>query len=130
MRTAKLVATLFYYDGVQVFEGKDDNGGCYLGAMIDSEPDADRYLVTSVSPERLRELRAGTRDLRAVLLESSYAGWYLAIVGDNFAAPFALEPQQGTLLAHDYLPEDGVVFVESEAEINKAAVGQPVSRAS
>ena len=129
MRMAKLVATLLYYDGIQVFEGKDDSGSRYLGEMIDSEPEADRYLVTGVSPEHLRELRAGTRDLRAVLLECSHEGWYLARIGDNFAAPFALEPQQGALLDYDYLPEAGVLLAESGDGIGKSAVEHPMSRA-
>ena len=127
MREAKLVATLLYYDGVQVFEGEDDSGNRCLGAMIDSEPDADRYLVTGVSLEHLRDLRSGTRDLRAVLLECSREGWYVAQVGDNFAAPFVLERQKGALLDHDYLPEDGVLLAEDRTE--NAAVEQPVSRA-
>ena len=127
MREAKLVATLLYYDGIQVFEGEDDSGSRYLGAMIDSEPDADRYLVTDVSLEQLRDLRSGTRDLRAVLLECSHEGWYLARVGDNFAAPFVLERQKGALLDHDYLPEDGVLLAENRIE--NAAVERPVSRA-
>ena len=116
-----------YYDGIQVFEGEDDSGSRYLGAMIDSEPDADRYLVTGVSLEHLRDLRSGTRDLRAVLLECSREGWYLARVGDGFAAPFVLQRQEGALLDHDYLPDDGVLLAEDRIE--NAAVEQPVSRA-
>ena len=130
MRMAKLAATLLYYDGVQVFEGIDESGDSYLGAMIDSEPGADRYLVTSVSPDHLRELQAGTRDLRAVLLECSHEGWYLARVGDNFAVPFDLERQQGALLDHDYLPEDGILLAGTEDGIDNTSVGQPVSGAS
>ena len=127
MKIAKLVATLMYYDGVQVFEGEDHSGSRCLGAMIDSEPDADRYLVTAVSLEQLSDLRSGTRDLRAVLLECSREGWYLARVDDNFAAPFVLERQKGSLLDHDYLPEDGVLLAEDGIE--NAAVEQPTSRA-
>ena len=129
MRMVKLVTTLLYYDGIQVFEGKDESGDRYLGAMIDSELDADRYLVTDASPEHLGALRAGTRDLRAVLLECSYDGWYLARIGDNFAAPFAPEPQQGALLDYDYLPEAGVLLAEYEDGIGGSAVEQPRSRA-
>lgn len=127
MKTAQLTATLLYYDGVQVFEGRDDSGSCYLGALVDSEPDADRYLITSVSLEHLRDLRSGTRDLRAVLLECSREAWYLARVGDGFASPFVLERQKGALLDHDYLPEDGVLLAEDGVE--DAAIKQPVSRA-
>ncbi len=117
MKTAQLTATLLYYDGVQVFEGKDANGSRYLGALIDSASDADRYLITRVSPEQLRELRAGRCDLRAVLLDCSYGGWYLARVSDNFENPFALELHQGALLDHDYLPEDGVLLSDHGSDI-------------
>lgn len=116
MKTVQLTATLLYYDGVQVFEGRDDSGSFYLGALVDSEPGADRYLVTGVSPEHLRELRTGIRDLRAVLLECSDAGWYLACVDNNFATPFALVRQQGALLDYDYLPGDGVLLAEDGSD--------------
>ena len=125
---AQLTATLLYYDGVQVFEGRDDSGNCYLGSLIDSTPDADRYLVTGVHPEHLRQLRAGARDLRAVLLERSYSGWYLACVGDNFATPFALERQQGMLLDHDYLPENGVLLARDGID-DGAEFQHPLSQA-
>ncbi len=128
MKTAQLTATLLYYDGVQVFEGRDDSGSCYLGALVDSEPDADRYLITGVSPEQLCELRVCRCDLRAVLLECSYGGWYLARVGDGFASPFALERQQGALLDHDYLPEDGVLLADdgSDSAAMKPSVNEAV----
>lgn len=128
MKMAQLTATLLYYDGVQVFEGRDDSGNCYLGAMIDSTPDADRYLVTGVLPEHLRELKAGARDLRAVLLDRSYSGWYLACVSDNFAAPFALERQQGMLLDCDYLPGNGVLLA-GDGINNGVEFQQPLSEA-
>ena len=128
MKMVRLTATLLYYDGVQVFEGSDDSGKFYLGALIDSAPDADRYLVTTVLPEHLRQLRAGARDLRAVLLESSYGGWYLACVSDNFANPFALERQQGMLLDHDYLPENGVLLAGDGID-NHVEFQQPLSEA-
>ncbi len=123
---AQLTATLLYYDGVQVFEGSDDSGNCYLGALIDSAPDADRYLVTRVLPEQLRELRAGACDLRAALLEGSYSAWYLACVNDNFATPFALERQQSMLLDHDYLPENGVLLAGDGID-NDVEFQQPLS---
>ena len=46
--------TLVYYDGVQVFAGQDDVGGYYVGAMIDTVGDADRYMVVAVASDPLR----------------------------------------------------------------------------
>ena len=106
MKTIEHTHTLVYYDGVQVFAGRDADGRRYIGIMIDTAGTADRYLVTAVGHGPLREFYAGTRDLRSLLLESSAEGWYIAFVSDGFEQPVSLEQQQGSLLA-TYLPEPG-----------------------
>ena len=107
MKTIKHTNTLVYYDCVQVFAGEDAAGAGYVGAMIDSVGDADRYLVVAVAPERLRRFCAGEIDLRTLLLESSAEGWHVALVADDFERPVCLEPQPGPLIEMDYLPEAG-----------------------
>ena len=107
MKIIKHTNTLVYYDGVQVFTGQDTTGAGYVGAMIDSVGDADRYLVVAVAPERLRRFCAGEIDLRTLLLESSAEGWHVALVADDFERPVCLEPQPGPLIEMDYLPEAG-----------------------
>ncbi len=42
MKTIRHTATLFYYDGPQVFEARD--GGHYVAMMVEPEGDRDRYL--------------------------------------------------------------------------------------
>ena len=108
MTTIKHSRTLVYYDGVQVFAGRDSGGGNYVGAMIDTVGDADRYLVVATAAEALARLYAGDVDLRTLLLEASPGGWYTALVDDDFQLPVVLEPQSGSLLEMDYLPEAGV----------------------
>ena len=110
MKIIKHTNTLVYYDGVQVFVGRDTVGGRYVGAMIDSVGDADRYLVVAVAPERLRRFCAGEIDLRTLLLESSAEGWHVALVADDFERPVCLEPQPGRLIEMDYLPEAGFLL--------------------
>ena len=95
MRMVELTSILLYYDGVQIFEGRDPIGGHYVGILVDAMADGDRYLVTGVAPSRLRDFRSGAIDLRTLLLDSSANGWYMAKVTDDFATPFQLEPQQG-----------------------------------
>ena len=107
MKTIKQTNALVYYDGVQVFAGQDDVGDHYVGAMIDTVGDADRYLVVAVASNSLRRFYAGDLYLRSLLLESSVDGWYTALVDDDLERPLSLESQQGPLLEMDYLPEAG-----------------------
>ena len=82
--------TLVYYDGIEVFEGHDSNGGLYVGVLIDIQNDIGQYLVTSVSADRLQELRTGSLDLRHLLLESSQPKWYIAnALGESQSAAIA-----------------------------------------
>ena len=119
MTTIKHTKTLVYYDGVQVFAGRDAGGDNHVGAMIDTVGDADRYLVVATTKESLARLYAGDVDLRTLLLEASAGGWYIALVDDDFQLPVFIEPQSGSLLETDYLPEAGV-------HLSKAYMDDPV----
>jgi len=103
-------ATLVYYDGVQIFEGRDPTGSRYVGVMIDSAGDADRYLVTGVDSERLRQFRSGDLDLRTLLLEVGREGWYFADVPDGLQQPLRLARQNGSLERQPFLPDEGFVL--------------------
>ena len=116
MKTIKHTNTLVYYDGVQVFAGQDDVGDHYVGAMIDTVGNADRYLVVAVAPDPLSRFYAGDLDLRTLLLESSVDGWYTALVDDDLERPVSLESQQGQLLEMDYLPEAGFRLGKTPAD--------------
>ena len=104
MKTIKHTKTLVYYDGVQVFAGKDADGGNYIGTMIDTVGDADRYLVVTTAPDPLRRFYAGDLDLRTLLLD------------DDFERPVSLEPQQGPLLEMAHLPEAGFRLGKTPAD--------------
>ena len=107
MTTIKHTQTLVYYDGVKVFTGQDAGGDAYIGAMIASVGDADRYLVVATAPDPLSRFYAGELDLRTLFLESSVSGCYTALVDDDFAQWVSLAPQQRPLLEMDYLTEAG-----------------------
>ena len=100
-------ATLVYYDGVQVFEGRDFSDRIYVGAMIDTVGDADRYLVVNVARESLSHFKAGAKDLRTLLVEGAERRWYTACVRDDFTQPVILEPQEAQVTDSDFLPEPG-----------------------
>ena len=107
MTSINYTNTLVYYDGTQVFAAHDADGARYVGVMVGSTGEADRYLVVVATPDPLRRFYAGELDLRTLLLESSAENWYTALVADDFEKPISLEPQQGPLLATDYLPGSG-----------------------
>ncbi|MFN0118972.1 MAG: DUF6575 domain-containing protein [Blastocatellia bacterium] len=116
MKTIRHTATLFYYDGPQVFEARDTIGGHYVAVAVESETTQDRYLVAGVSPERLRQFRSGALDLRSLLAEESEADWFLATVEAGLDQPLKLEPQTTTLAASDLLPEPDFFLHSHPAE--------------
>ena len=116
MKIVKHTNTIVYYDGVRVFAGQDAVGDHYVGAMIDTAGDADRYLVVAGAADPRRQFYAGELDLRALILESSADGWYTALVGDDFERPISLESEEGRLLEMDYLPEAGFRLRKAPAD--------------
>ena len=115
MRAIRHTDTLVDCDGVQVFKGRGSDGGHYVGVMIDSSGRADRYLVTSVSSERLRRVRAGAIDLRTLFLEAGLDEWRLTDVADGFQAPLTpVRPETpGDYI--DFLPDEGFFLRDSPA---------------
>lgn len=113
MKTVLHTATLFYYDGPQIFEARDSIGGHYVVALLGGLHEGkDHYLVVGVAPERLRQFRSGRLDLRSLMVESGKEEWYLAATND-LSQPLAIEPQPTRLADSDFLPEDGLVLHDS-----------------
>ncbi len=97
-------AILDYYDGVQIFSGRDAAGGDYVGVFVGLVDKRDRYLVTAARPERMRQFLDGKLDLLTLLLESPGGEWYLTD-DDGEAGALILQPQSGPLTDHDeFLP--------------------------
>ena len=115
MKVIRLTEILDYYDGIQIFEGRDAAGGCYVDSLIDQVGPADRYLVTAAAPERLQQFREGRLDLRTLLLEAPGGRWYLSLDREGGDNPLPLELQPGLLTDTDYLPEPGL-FLEGAVE--------------
>ena len=107
MKTIQPTETLVYYDGVEVFAGQDSIGGHYIGMIIDTIDTVDRYLVTGVSPERLRQFRSGVVDLRALFIEAPDGEWFITRADGEPGQSLLLEPQSGDLLATEFLPGEG-----------------------
>ncbi|MCY4653067.1 MAG: hypothetical protein OXC95_07875, partial [Dehalococcoidia bacterium] len=116
MKTIRHTDTLVFYDGVQVFEGRDPIGEHYVGVMIDSLETSDVYLVTVVDPIRLRQFRSGTLDLKSLMLEGSKYGWYTTDISDDLMQSLVLKVQEGPLAERDFLPEEGFLLDENLAK--------------
>ena len=110
MKIIRPTAILSYYDGVQVFEGRDGGGGCYIAMAVDRDGDYDRYLVTGARAERLRQFRAGGLDLRTLFLEAPGGQWFLAWTDGDPGESLTLQPQDGSLADTDFLPDAGFLL--------------------
>ena len=106
MRTIRPTEVLDYYDGIEIFAGRDSIGGHYIALIVDSMPRYDRYLVAGVAPERLRQFRTGAVDLRALLLEAPDGEWYITNADVAYGEPLTLQPQDGPI-PEKFLPEAG-----------------------
>ena len=116
MKTIRHTCTLYYYDGAQVFEGRDAIGGHYLGVMVGPIEGRERYVIAGVEPERLRQFRIGSLDLRTLLLERVETSWFLASPGAGIDEPLLLESQNGALAAFAELPEPGFFLHDRPAD--------------
>ena len=121
MKTVKITEILDYYDGMQIFAARDSIGSHYIGEMIDTVGDHDRYAVVSISSDRLADFRAGRVDLRTVLLGIPGGEWYIMMPEGGIDDPQALIPQSKSMAEADVLPEDGF-FLKSERPCNVEAI--------
>ena len=107
MKTITPKATLFWYDGPQVFEARDAIGGHYVGVAVEEPPGVSRHVVVGLPPAELHRLQAGALDLRACLVEAGAEEWHLTPVDVDLAEPLRLDPQAGSLEATGLLPDEG-----------------------
>ena len=120
-RTINPVAILDYYDGAQIFEGRDPIGGHYVAMLIDRvSSGVFRYVAVGANPERLRQFRVGELDLLTLFLEAPGGEWFF-IYGDPLhGEPLTLVPQAGNLAEQeDLLP--GECLILDDAPIDDLA---------
>ena len=131
MKIVKPIAILDYYDGPLVFAACDSSGGHYIGLAIDPKGGYNRYLVTGVRPERLRQYRFGMVDLRTLLLEAPGGEWYITWSNSDPGRLLVLAPQAGPLSATDYLPPDCSILYDETPDIpelkRRIGLGNPVA---
>ena len=128
MKTIQHTHTLFSYDGPQVFEAQDATGGQYIAVSVETQNGLDRYLVTAVVPERLRQFRAGTLDLRSLLAEAGTGEWYLATPAAGLDQPLALVPQRTPIEASGFLPDAGFVLHDASPNQGESGSQEPETK--
>lgn len=125
MKAIRYMATLFYYDGPQVFEACDVIGGHYVAVAVETQDAGERYLVVGVAPERLRKFRNGTLDLRTLIVEAGQEEWYLATTTD-LTRPVNVEQQEIPIVESGLLPDEGFVLHDRPTE--EFALGEARTR--
>ena len=116
MKTITPTKTLVYYDGINVFEGRDAIGGHYVGMIIDTTGDFDRYLVVGTPPECLRQFRSGMLDLRTLLLTAPNGDWYITLANTVYGDPLVLEPQNTPLVDTRFVPSEGFFLEDTPVD--------------
>jgi len=117
MKTIRYCATLYYYDGPQIFEARDSIGGHYVAVMVEPSDGHDRCLVAGVPPERLRQFRVGLLDLRALLLDEREGTWYLSMIEHGLNQPLILIEQNAPLAESGMVPEPGFFLYDRPADL-------------
>jgi len=121
MKIIQHIQTLFYCDGPQVFEARDAIDGHYVAVMVEPKNERDRYLVTGVAPEQLREFRSGKVDLRSLMLSAGDEVWYLVEIEEGLDHPLKLLPQKASLLFSGFLPEPGFLLHKDFEQVDALA---------
>ena len=123
MKFINYESTLDYYDGVQIFEARDPIGGNYLGVLVESNENSDRFFVFGVVPDRLNEFRIGNLDLIELVNESSTHGRYVADSVGDFGQPMALEEISADI-PEAWVPAAGYVLQQfgSSDEVVREAI--------
>ena len=130
MKAIKLTNVLLYYDGVQVFEGRDAIGGHYVGVGIGPGISTNRYMVTGAAPERLRQFRGGRLDLRTLLLEAPEGEWFITVDQEGGDSSLYLEPQPVPVAECDCLPGPNFILEDGpEGLVDDLALHPPGSAA-
>ena len=106
MKKVNYKSTLDYYDGVQIFEARDQIGGRYLATLVNATTDNYCYLVVSVEPELLARFKSGNEELLQIIVESADRGWYLAECAGDLTAPLLLKDGVGEIPSK-FLPNNG-----------------------
>ena len=116
-------SSLYFYDGIQVFDAVDAIGGNYLGLLVEELSDSKgRYLVVGISSEDIRNFRLGQLDLRSLIVKWAEPDWFTVEGLAACADALALIPQTGSI-PDDYLPSPGFVLQDATT-VSRADVVQ------
>ena len=115
MNTIRHTNTLFYHDGPQVIEARDDAGQDYIGLLLMPDGADERYILKPVSRDRLVSFQSGAVDLRSMFLDDSRDECFLAAPGGRFDEPLLFEARDRPMDELDWMPAPGFFLSEQKA---------------
>ncbi len=101
---------LLYYDGPELFVGRDAVDTRYLCMRVEYTPNTLEYISASISKNKLSNFLSGQLDLREFFLHPEKGGWFfLRYEGSEIVATKWEAPE----LPEDFLPETGFTYEPS-----------------
>ena len=111
MKTIHHTATLYYYDGPQVFEARDAIGGHYIAVMVEPDGGKEQFLVAGVGPGAVAPVPGRARLIFARCLScAARQNGFLPRPVANWMRHWHFQPQNAPLAAFAHLPESGFLL--------------------
>jgi len=127
-----LFATLLYYDGIQIFEGRDRIGGKYVGVAIELiESKEPAFAIVGVAPTQLQQFRLGQIDLLAIMEARGGDPWFLGeleTTEDGLA--FVMAEDRSGPIPDTYLPESGLFILHAFDPSNEDVITEAAARST
>ena len=98
--------SLEFYECELLFEAEDETGRKYIAVHDDELDTGCRYVVVPVNKDYLTDFKAGSTDLRNLMLSCEERVWYTADITVT-SSGISLIPQSSTMTEGDVLPERG-----------------------
>jgi hypothetical protein len=129
MKAICYIKTLFYNDGPQVIEARDQGGQDYIGLSVIPEAGDVQYALKPVSRDSLISFKRGDVDLRSLFLEASRDEWFLTASSGRLDETFEIKEQSRSMHEVDWLPDSG--FFLSKLDVQKEyTAGRDAGRVS
>lgn len=126
----RFAGTLFYYDGIQVFEARDKIGGHYIAVRVAEAKDNDEplYAIVGVAPGELQRLRLGSLGLAEVMRAVDIRDeWYIGVLEGTDSETRVVAELQSGRIPLDFIPDEGFTLsppLEAVESIRKEAIAR------
>lgn len=105
MRTLSHLETLVYYDGPELFVGRDQLGVPYICLMVEKADESEKYICVPTSKGRLNDFVSGNIDLLSTIKTPETGEIFVAIVKNGNFEHIPLLSLKETEVPPEWLPE-------------------------